>query len=57
MKKALVIGINRYDNFPRLTGCVASAVGMATELKVNGDGLPNFDIRRITSGNCCETPE
>lgn len=52
MKKALVIGINRYDNFPHLSGCVRDAVGMATVLKVNGDGSPNFDVRRITSDDC-----
>ena len=52
MKKALVIGINRYDHFPSLTGCVRDAVGMATVLKVNGDESPNFDVTRITSDDC-----
>ncbi len=52
MKKALIIGIDHYDNVPALNGCVRDAVEMATVLKVNGDGSPNFDVRLITSDNC-----
>lgn len=52
MKKALIIGIDHYDNVPALNGCVRDAVAMATVLKVNGDGSPNFDVRLITSDNC-----
>lgn len=49
MKKALIIGVDRYDNAENLHCCVSDAVKMATVLKVNGDGSPNFDVRLITS--------
>jgi hypothetical protein len=47
MKKALVVGIDDYDPPNGLTGCVNDAVELAALLETNGDGAPNFDVRRI----------
>ncbi|MEG9207192.1 caspase family protein [Lactococcus lactis] len=43
MKKALIVGVDNYSSCP-LNGCVADALGLASVLKTNGDGSPNFDI-------------
>lgn len=43
MKKALIVGIDNYPDNP-LDGCVNDATAMATILKANGDGTPNFDV-------------
>ncbi len=48
MKKALVIGIDNYQNSP-LSGCVNDANAIATTIQSNGDGSPNFGVRLITS--------
>ncbi len=50
MKKGLVIGI---DNYPEneLTGCVNDANAVATTLEFNGDGSPNFAIKKMLSSN------
>ncbi|EKO3677768.1 MULTISPECIES: caspase family protein [Gammaproteobacteria] len=47
MKKALIIGINDYPSSP-LQGCVNDANTLATVLESNGDGSPNFSVRKIT---------
>lgn len=49
MKKALVIGIDHYPFPNELSGCVNDAVEMAAILETNGDGSPNFDVRRMIS--------
>lgn len=49
MKKALVIGIDDYDPPNGLAGCVNDAVELAALLETNGDGSPNFDVRRLIS--------
>src|SRR4051794_32070315 len=51
MRRALVIGINDYDHFAKLGGCVRDAARMAEMLDANGDGSPNFDVRLLTSDN------
>jgi hypothetical protein len=48
MKKALVIGIDDYPDSP-LTGCVFDAISMANILEKNGDGSPNYSVKRLTS--------
>lgn len=48
MRKALVIGIDNYPYDP-LEGCVNDAVCVASLLKKNEDGSPNFDVRLITN--------
>lgn len=57
MKKALVVGIDNYDEPNQLTGCVNDAVSMAALLEANGDGSPNFDVRRILSSDGAVTSE
>ncbi len=49
MKKALVVGIDHYPSPNELAGCVNDAVEMAALLETNGDGSPNFDVRRMIS--------
>ncbi|WP_341234082.1 caspase family protein [uncultured Sulfitobacter sp.] len=49
MKKALVVGIDDYDPPNELTGCVNDAIELAALLETNGDGSPNFDVRRMIS--------
>lgn len=44
MKKALVVGIDDYQEYP-LQGCVNDAVAIGDLLRTNGDGSPNFDVR------------
>lgn len=48
MKKALIVGINDYPSFP-LKGCVNDANALATILESNGDGSPNFGVRKMIS--------
>ena len=48
MRRALVIGIDGYDNSP-LNGCVNDAIAVANLLEKNGDGSPNFSVQLITS--------
>ncbi len=50
MKKALLVGINDYDPPNDLDGCVNDANELAALLEANGDGSPNFDVRRMISG-------
>lgn len=48
MKKALVVGIDKYSTSP-LTGCVNDAVAIANTLERNGDGSPNFSVKLLNS--------
>lgn len=50
MKKALVVGIDNYPTSP-LQGCVNDALSVANVLERNGDGSPNFSVKRLTSNN------
>lgn len=50
MRRALIIGIDKYPNSP-LYGCENDAASVASILEKNGDGSPNFDVRLITSDN------
>lgn len=47
MKKALVVGLNRYPGH-ELKWCDNDAIAMAGLLSTNGDGAPNFDVLQIT---------
>lgn len=51
MKKALIVGIDDYEHPNELNGCVNDAVELASMLETNGDGSPNFDVRRIVSSD------
>ena len=48
MKKALVVGINDYPKNP-LYGCVNDANEIAKVLSKNGDGSPNFDVKKVVT--------
>ncbi|MBY0567355.1 MAG: caspase family protein [Hyphomonadaceae bacterium] len=56
MKKALVIGIDDYNDAP-LQACVNDAIAVGGLLETNGDGSPNFDVRLLTSNNLTITSE
>ena len=43
MRKALIVGINEYRNAP-LKGCINDATTLASILRTNGNGSPNFGI-------------
>ena len=49
MKRALLIGIDTYDAFGHLTGCVNDVVAALPLLARNEDGSPNFDCQQLTS--------
>jgi hypothetical protein len=48
MRKALVIGINYYENSDPLYGCVDDAHAVKAILERHGDGTVNFDVRLYT---------
>ena len=57
MKKALVVGIDDYDPPNQLGGCVNDAIELAALLEANGDGSPNFDVRRMISSEGAVTSQ
>lgn len=53
-RKALVVGINHYDHYPPLTGCIKDAKRIGELLKwhgLTGDAQPNFHTRLLLSGD------
>lgn len=48
MKKALVVGIDKYPSHP-LKGCVNDAVAFAKIIETHSDGSPNFGVKLITN--------
>lgn len=51
MKKALIVGIDNYPQPNELTGCVKDAIELSILLESNGDGSPNFDVRKLVSSD------
>lgn len=51
MRRALTVGIDRYDNYPNasLKGCVNDANRVADILSRHYDGAPNFSCQRLLS--------
>ncbi len=49
MRKALVVGIDFYNNIPSLTGCVKDAYEVKNALDTNSDGSVNFGVEIVTS--------
>jgi hypothetical protein len=49
MKRALLIGIDHYDRFGSLSGCVNDANALEALLRRNEDNSPNFDCQKRTS--------
>lgn len=48
MRKALVVGINYYENFNPLFGCVDDAHAVKAVLERHGDGSVNFGVNLLT---------
>lgn len=51
MRKALVVGIDYYENVSRLHGCVNDAYAVKNVLERHGDGSPNFGVNTIVSSD------
>ena len=49
MKRALLVGIDQYDNFKSLGGCVNDVNALESLLSRNDDDSPNFDCQKRTS--------
>jgi hypothetical protein len=49
MKRALLVGIDDYDRFTSLSGCVNDVEALAPLLGRNDDSSPNFDCQKRTS--------
>lgn len=49
MRKALVVGINHYDNASCLNACVNDALEIGCLLDRNEDGSKNFDVEYLTA--------
>lgn len=57
-RRALIVGIDRYDHCSDLSGCVADAEAISTVLARNEDESRNFDCRTFTSSgpDCITRP-
>lgn len=51
MKRALLVGIDSYDHFGGLAGCVNDVNALTPLLTRNEDDSPNFDCHALTSDN------
>lgn len=49
MKKALIVGINYYDQVGQLHGCVNDAYAVSQVLTRHADGSVNFDVKQVTA--------
>lgn len=49
-RRALLVGIDEYDEFTDLTGCVADAVAVQKMIKRNADASPNYSCRLLAYG-------
>ena len=47
MKKALLIGINKYPTGNELKGCIEDINCLKSAIERNGDGSPNFDVKLL----------
>ena len=50
-KRALIVGIDQYQNLPTLTGCVGDALAMNELLQRHDDGSSNYSCRLLTSAD------
>jgi hypothetical protein len=50
-KRALLVGIDDYDNISPLSGCINDATAMKELLERNEDGTKNYDCRILTSSD------
>src|SRR4051794_30342307 len=53
MKRALLVGIDQYNNFNDLSGCVNDVIAVEPLLRRNDDDSPNFDcvVRSSATGD------
>lgn len=51
MRKALLIGIDKYDKFRSLSGCIADATNMKEMLERHENDDPNYSCRLLTSSD------
>ena len=51
MRKALIVGIDYYQNVSQLYGCVNDSYSVKSVLERNSDGTLNFDIMHETASN------
>ena len=49
MKKALIIGVDYYENISSLSGCVSDAYSVNSVLERHADGTKNFDTLIVTA--------
>lgn len=49
MKRALLVGIDAYDRFPPLWGCVNDVVALHPHLARHEDGSPNLECQVVTT--------
>ncbi len=49
MRKALVVGINYYEQMEQLHGCVSDAYAVSQVLMRHMDGSVNFDVKQVTA--------
>ena len=49
MRKALIVGINYYEQIRGLYGCVNDALAVKNALERNGDGTVNFSVQLLTA--------
>lgn len=50
MRKALIVGIDHYENISNLTGCVNDAYSVKAALERNADGTLNFKAPQVLTG-------
>lgn len=50
MRKALIVGIDFYDNINHLSGCVNDANAVKASLERHSDGRLNFAAPRLSRG-------
>lgn len=51
MRKALVVGIDHYDNFAPLNGCVNDAVAVQAMLARHANGTVNFEVKLLAAAD------
>jgi len=49
MKRALLVGIDQYDRYPALSGCVNDVTAIEPMLARHADDSPNFECRSLNS--------
>ncbi len=55
-KKALIVGIDKYENFSNLTGCIADANSMRELLRRNEDHSANYTCKVMVYGESDPVP-